>query len=261
MKKLLIVLLLVSSSLVAHDYGLIVAISKYKNSDIPTLSTVEDIRHYENILKKMNFHGTPQYRINTQATRRNILSDIKNISQVIKKNDRFFMFFTGHGTDHRDVDFGSKLQETLPEKYWLNTGMILPYDFNPNRKKIANTVIIGKRDLRDYFTEIDSKTDKAFIVFDACFSENSSKGKIRQIHRFVHLNTQNGTYPYKNIVYIGASKTQARMGKLSEVLDSCIEADLTFVDLKSCMNEELKKSPHRAVVLSWNDEPMVFNAQ
>ena len=262
MKKLLTALLLVSSVLVAKDYGLIVAISKYKNSEIPTLNTRKDVRHYENILKKMNFHGSLRYLKNTQATRTKILSDIKNISQVIKKDDRFFMFFTGHGTDANDEDYGSKLQMALPEKYYIDTGMILPYDFNPNKKKIANTVIIGKRDLKKYFTEIDKKIDKAFIVFDACFSENSSKGNLKSnATRFLHIDTDNETYPYQNIVYIGASKTQARSGKLSSVLDGCMGGDTSFSELKGCMNEGLKNSPHRAIVLSNSSEPMIFGGK
>jgi hypothetical protein len=58
MKKMLIVLLLVSSGLFAKDYALIVAISKYKSSEIPTLSVAQDIIYYENILKKMGFNGS-----------------------------------------------------------------------------------------------------------------------------------------------------------------------------------------------------------
>ena len=259
MKKMLIVLLLISTALVAKDYALIVAISKYKSSDIEPLSTKKDIQHYESILKKMNFKGNPLNLIDEKATKFNILKDIKNISQVIKKNDRFFMFFTGHGTDYRDVDFGSKIQETLPKKYFLNTGMLLPYDFNPKKSVIANTVIIGKRDLRESFETIDEKTSKALIVFDACFSENSSKGTLQNSPiRFLHLDTENTSYPYQNIVYIGASKTQARSGKLSNVLDGCIGKNTSFGELKSCMNKRLKKSPHKAMVFSNSSEPMIF---
>jgi len=258
MKKMLMALLLVSGSLIAKDYALIVGVSKYKDSTVPKLNIENDIAHYENILTKMNFKDEIEYFRNEHATRENILDYIKRTTKKIQSNDRFFMFFTGHGTDYQDEDYGSKLQTTLAEKYWLDTGMILPYDFNPQKNKIANSVIIGKRDLRKYFAEIDKKTDKAFIVFDACFSENSSKGKNKQIHRFVHLDTKNQTYPYKNIVYIGASKTQARTGKLSKVLDDCIQKGINFRGLKSCMNAELSKSPHVAVVLSGSDKPMIF---
>ena len=261
MKKILIELLLISTTLIAKDYALIVGISKYKNSEIPRLNIKNDITRYENILKKMGFHGSRWYLKNSKATKTRILRDIKNISQVIKKDDRFFMFFTGYGTSYMDEDYGAKLQMALPKKYWLNTSMILPYDFNSNKKKIAETLIIVKRDLQDFFTEIDNKTDKVLIVFDAPFSyifPDISKRKSKQTYRFVHLNTRNEAYPYKNIVYIGASKTQAKVGKLSNVLNDCMDTDVSFLGLKSCMNEGLKKSPHRAIVLSRSDEPKVF---
>ena len=236
MKKILLVCLLISSFLTAKDYVLLIAISKYKDKRIPKLNIKEDIKHYENILK-----------------------NIQNISQIIKKEDRFFMFFTGHGTDSKDKDYSAKLKERLPKIYWKDTGMLLPYDFNSNNHKIAQTLIIGKRDLRNYFINIDTKTRKAFIVFDACFSENSSKGNLRaNNNRFLYIDTMNETYPYKNIVYIGASKTQARSGKLSKVLDKCMSEKISFLNLKRCMNRELKKSPHRAIVLSLTEKPMIF---
>ena len=102
------------------------------------------------------------------------------------------------------------------------------------------------------------------IVFDAPFSyifPDTSKRKSKQTYRFVHLNTRSEAYPYKNIVYIGASKTQAKVGKLSKVLDDCVDTDVNFVGLKICMNEGLKKSPNRAIVLSGSDEPKVFGVK
>jgi len=259
MKKLLIALLVVSSGLMAKDYALIVSISKYRDNSVPTLSVAKDIERYRNILTKFEFRGKPKEFHNSVATKYKILKYIKETASKIKKDDRFFMFFVGHGTDANDEDYGSKLQETLPEEYWKDTGMILPYDFNPNKNAIAKSVIIGRRDLRKYFNKIDKTTQKAFIVFDACFSQNSSKGtRKHNAYSFLHLDTINNTYPYKNIVYIGASKTQAKTGKLSAVLDSCISKNTTFVSLKGCMNKKLKKSPHRAIVLSKSDSPMIF---
>ena len=259
MKKLLTIWLFISSFLIAKDYALLIVISKYKDRKIPRLNITEDIKHYENILRNMDFNGNIYFLKDSDATRDNILKNIQNVSGIIKKEDRFFMFFTGHGTDYKDEDYRLKLKETLPEIYWKDTGMLLPYDFNSNNNKIAQTLIIGKRDLRDYFTHIDTKTSKAFIVFDACFTENSSKGNLRgNNNRFLYIDTKNETYPYKNIVYIGASKTQARSGKLSKVLDQCLNKNTTFFNLKHCLNRVLKKSPHRAIVLSMSDEPMIF---
>ena len=257
MRKLLMVLLVVSSGLMATDYGLIVSISKYDNI-AKELKVSADIERYRNILTKFKFRGKPKELHNGNATKYKILKYIRETASKIKEGDRFFMFFTGHGTDANDEDYGGKIQEALSEKYWVDTGMILPVDFNP--KDVGGSLIIGKRDLRKHFKKIDEVSKKAFIVFDACFSENSSKGELRSnANRFLHIDTENKTYPYENIVYIGASKTQAKEGKLSAVLDSCMNKDTTFVGLKECMNRGLRKSPHRAVVLSLSDSPMIFD--
>ena len=249
-------LLLLSSSLMAKDYGLIVSISKYNHIE-RTLDVSQDVERYENILKKMGFSGSCIYLKEGDATRVNILQEVKNISQVIKKDDRFFMFFTGHGINEDDEDYGSKLQEGELAQYITNSGAILPVDFNP--KDISNTVIIGKRDLRKYFTKIDKITKKILIVFDTCYSKESVKGENREDKlELLHIDTKDDEYPYENIVYISASKSKAKPGKLSKILDSCIEEDTNLTALKLCMNEKSKKSPYKPVILSKNSNPKVF---
>ena len=257
MRKLSIaLLLLLSSSLMANDYGLIVSISKY-NHIKRALDVSQDVGRYENILKKMGFSGSCSYLKEGDATRANILESIKNISQVIKKDDRFFMFFTGHGINEEDEDYGSKLQEGELAKYITHSGAILPVDFNPN--DIANTVIIGKRDLRQYFTKIDKITKKILIVFDTCYSKESVKGESKEDKlELLHIDTKDDEYPYENIVYISASKSKAKPGKLSKILDSCIDKDTNLSELKVCMNEKSKKSPYRPVILSKSSNPKVF---
>ena len=257
MRKLLIsLLLLLYSSLMAKDYGLIVSISKYNHLK-RVLDVSQDVRRYENILKKMGFSGSCSYLKEGDATRANILKEIKHISQVIKKDDKFFMFFTGHGINGDDEDYGSKLQEGELAKYITHSGAILPVDFNP--KDISNTIIIGSRDLRYYFIKMDATIKKIFIVFDTCYSKASVKGESKEDKlELLHIDTKDDEYPYENIVYISASKSKAKPGKLSKILDSCIKEDTNLSELKVCMNRESRKSPYKPVILSKSNNPKIF---
>ena len=56
MKKTLIALLLISTTLIAKDYTLIVGISKYKNNEIPRLNIKNDIAHYENSYRLLFYY-------------------------------------------------------------------------------------------------------------------------------------------------------------------------------------------------------------
>jgi hypothetical protein len=251
-------LLLVSSGLVAKDYALIVSISKYKHLK-KILNVENDISRYKNILKKLN---VKKKNIKTlkdkKATKKNILAYIEKVNSSIKQNDRIFIFFTGHGTNTEDEDFGGILQSPEIEKYLTDSGALLPYDFNP--KKLSDTIIIGKRDLRESFESIDKVTKKVLIVFDVCYAKGTVKGEDEEDDlKLYHIDTKDDEYPYDNIVYIAASKAQAKPGKLSKILDNCISKDTDLHKLKVCLNKASKKSPHKPVVLSKSKCPKVFN--
>ncbi len=257
MKKLLMVLLVASYGLMANDYALIVSISKYKYLK-KALDMSQDAKRYDHILDKMGVaKDSRKYLKENNATKKKILNYISTIAGKITANDRFFMFFSGHGIDGSDEQFGSIIQEGELKKYFTNSGAILPVDFNPN--DVSGTVIIGKRDLREHFTKIDSITKKALIVFDTCYSKYSVKGENREDKlELLHIDTKDDDYPYDNIVYIAASKSKAKPGRLSEILDSCIQEDTNLSALKVCLNDKSKKSPYTPIVLSKREGSLVF---
>ncbi len=253
MKRLMILILLVTSGLLAKDYALIVGIANYQK--IGMLSHIEsDIATYNKILKS---RGVTKDRVtilrDDKATRAKIKHYLADVVQKIKKskddNNRFFMFFSGHGVNTSDIKYGSKIQEDGLDNYLTNSGVILPYEFDENN--IAKTIIIGKRDLRPYLIEIDKHIKNSLIVFDACYSGDSIKGtKKRKSTPFVYSNPKD--FPYKNIVYIAAatSKSKAKSGVLSNVLNDCLIQYTDLNQLRVCMNNRLMSVGQRAVVVS-----------
>ena len=248
MNRLMVILLLVTSGLLAKDYALIVGISNYKN--IGKLSHIEsDIKTYKKILSS---RGVKEVRIlkNSNATKTKIKNYLAYVVQDMKsfKNNRFFMFFAGHGISTKYLQNNSQIENAKLLQYLTDSGVILPYEYDD--KNLANTIIIGKRDLRPYLIEIDKRINESLIIFDACYSGNSIRGTKLTITPFIYSNPID--FPYNNIVYIASatSRNKAKSGVLSSVLNSCISKQSNLRELRVCMNNKLMYTGQRAVIVS-----------
>jgi len=247
MKKSISILFLLSMLLFPKDYALIVGISGYKN--IGTLSHIEsDIETYKNIL---NQRGINRVTIltNAQATRAEIRNYLAYVMEDMKrfKNNRFFMFFAGHGIDTKYLEYDEQILKSGVEEYLTDSGVFLPYEYD--ERNIPNTIIIGKRDLRPYLIEIDKYIQESLIIFDACYSGNIIRGE-KRITPFIYSNSKD--YPYKNIVYIASAtpKEKGESGVLSVILNKCITQNTHLEKLRVCMNNELKSIGQRVTLIS-----------
>jgi hypothetical protein len=245
MKKTLTILLLTSTLLLAKDYALIIGISNYKNMS-PLSHINSDIKIYKKILKSRGVKGYIPKLTDRDATKYNILTNLENIIIDMKKNkhnknNRFFMFFAGHGMSV----YSSLARKNISKNNLKNTGIILPYEYSQNN--INNTVIIGKRDLRTLLKEIDRYVKDSLIIVDACFSEKSIR---TSNDSFILSDSKN--YPYKNIVYIASStaETKSRSGVLSKVLNKCLSQNKNLKKLRVCMNNKLSLTGQTAVIHS-----------
>jgi len=248
-KILLFLLITLSNTIEATDYGFIIGIGRYKDKSVPRLNKVNsDINTYKKILKRIGVRNIYTLK-NQNATKKRILNHLSYISKKIKKGDNFFMFYSGHGVSLRDEAYSSKLQEAGLTNAMRNSDAILPYDFDS--QNIARTIILGK-ELRKYLKVIDKKVAKSLIVFDACFSKNSIKNMKpkHRINRTPNILTKNKSYPYKNIVYIASSIIEAKPGKFSPILDSCLTKQTPLYQIKQCINRKVEKSMQIPAIFS-----------
>jgi hypothetical protein len=246
-------------SLLATDYALIIGIEKYQNSKVPKLSkSKQDVESYKRILNSWNVPRTNRtILLNAHATKANIINSLSLIASKLKKDNRFFMFFSGHGTSLFDENYDDQLQKAGLTKIMENSGAILPYDFNP--KRISETLIIGKRSLRKYLNKIDKKGVQSLIVFDACFAENSIRNQSNKwINRTPHILTNNKTYPYQNIVYIASSIIQSQSGKFSPILELCLNQSRNLNKLKQCVNQKIGNSMQIPAILANHRKTTIF---
>jgi hypothetical protein len=259
MKSIIILIFLTLQPLLAKDFALVIGIGKYQDSSVKELSySGKDIQSYLRILSNL---GVSKKSIkvlkNNQATKVNIINSLSFIAHHIKKSDRFFMFFSGHGTSLFDEKYGQKLQNAGLIESMENSGAILPYDFNPN--KLSQTLIIGKKKLREHLNTIDKKEVKSLVVFDACFAEKSIRNQSKKwINRTPNILTDNRNYPYKNIVYIASSIIQSQSGKFSPILESCLYNNQNLNNLKGCINEKIGDSMQIPAILANPKKKTIF---
>ena len=210
----------------AEDYALIVGVGKFESPGVSSLAGVE---HDFNAVRKdmMELFRIPPSRIialqDKQATRQRILSALDNYKSDLKKGDRLFFYFSGHGTSVKNRGAG-QFTRLLP----YQSGAVLPYDavLNGGSQAIVNSLIVGRRDLFPRLSTMDEKGVKVYAFFDSCYSGNA----VRSVNLAEGFSTRQQTigfdqddledeedcdnceqepmeqpYPYKNVFFLSAA--------------------------------------------------------
>ena len=262
MKKLLLILLL--------------PISVYPNSQALIIGTnknglqgaVNDANAIKKLMKYQGVHST--ILLNKQATKANILYHLRGITNRLKRGDRFYFFFSGHGTSLLDPAFKGLINSDKKLLSLLeNSGGLIPWDFNDRRA--YQTIISAKRDLAPIFKKIDrEKKAFAMVMIDACFSGMSFKDFNTNRHKQLPIRTKvhfkNNSYPYKNIVYIASTvmsdwaledrNHRPYRGFFSKALEHCLYRTNRVDYLKRCINSY--PMPQSVVVYSRNKTALLF---
>jgi len=130
------------------NFCLIIAIDNYKNGISKLNNCVKDATDIKRLLiDKYQFTEEDSIVLNNdKATRKNILSTLRNLKDRITQNDNLLITFSGHGANIDDVG------------YWLPTDSVNGEDYN----------YISSSDLIDRLNAI--KCHHLFLIIDACFS-------------------------------------------------------------------------------------------
>jgi hypothetical protein len=95
--------------------------------------------------------GNIQYLHDSQATVSNIRTALNNLNDRVQDGDRVFIHYSGHGTRYKDPQAGGCVEA------------LLPYD-GMSKGMISNT------EMASLLAQITQKTDKLFVMYDACHS-------------------------------------------------------------------------------------------
>jgi hypothetical protein len=153
-----------------NRHALIVGVSKYEDPNVPELPGVKFDR--ESATQMAEFMQVPaeniRYLQDQSATGDAIRKALKELTEQVNDGDRVFVHFSGHGTRYVDQSTGNCVEGLMAyDKGW--NGLI-------NNKEMANLL-----------SGITDKTDKLFVMYDACHSGGVAQAA--NLHRIRSLST------------------------------------------------------------------------
>jgi hypothetical protein len=136
-----------------NRHALIVGISRYADPDTPQLPGARiDKESATQMAQAMQVPaGNIRYLQDDQATGSNIRKALQELTEKVLDGDRVFIHFSGHGTRYNDPQAGGCVEA------------LLAYDG-------GQSGTITNHEMADMLKTITNKTDKLFVMYDACHS-------------------------------------------------------------------------------------------
>ena len=232
--KLIVGVVLISTSILAKDYVMLVGVGEFKESKLyKPLDIKEDIRVIKDALieNRLKKGYSIIELINKDATKDNIISNLNKILKKLTSNDRFFFYYSGHGTAYADSSIWKYIRKLNRDDrdFLVDTSAIIPYDFNEN--DIQNTLLVGSRDFKPIIEKMDKKASEILIILDSCFSSDMARGEI-----FNANFSGKKKHKYKNTTRVSSSgRTSNRSGKsnLTTIMAKCLRSSNLHKCLKN----------------------------
>ena len=136
-----------------NRHALIIGISRYADASTPPLpGALIDRESATQMAAAMQVPPSNiTYLHDEQATGNNIRSAIRNLTERVQDGDRVFIHYSGHGTRYKDPVAGGCVEA------------LLAYDG-------GQSSILTNREMTGLLQSITNKTDKLFVMYDACHS-------------------------------------------------------------------------------------------
>ena len=136
-----------------NRHALIIGVGRYADPSVPPLPGTRLDRYSATQMAQVMQvpEGNIQYLQDDQATGENIRAALKGLNDKVQDGDRVFIHYSGHGTRYEDPEAGGCVEA------------LLPYD-GMSKGTITNKEMAG------LLSSITQKTDKLFVMYDACHS-------------------------------------------------------------------------------------------
>ena len=154
----------------AARYAVLAGIGDYREPISKLDGPAYDVQALSKALLQRYASDNITVLLNEQATRDNILAALRGRVEALKPGDHLFFYFSGHGTSAFDTNNRALIPAIGPD-----SGALIPYDLTVSSiNALVGSLIIGRRDLRPILSRVPAGAT-AFVVLDACYSENSVK--------------------------------------------------------------------------------------
>lgn len=136
-----------------NRHALIIGVGRYADPAVPPLpGTRMDRYSATQMAKAMQVpEDNIRYLQDEQATGQNIRKELESLAQRVQDGDRVFIHYSGHGTRYADAQTGGCVEA------------LMPYD-GMNKGTLSN------QEMAKLLGDMSRKTDKLFVMYDACFS-------------------------------------------------------------------------------------------
>jgi hypothetical protein len=136
-----------------NRHALIIGVGRYGDPSVPPLPGTKLDRYSATQMAQVMQvpEGNIQYLQDDQATGENIRAALKGLNERVQDGDRVFIHYSGHGTRYEDPEVGGCVEA------------LLPYD-GMSKGTITN------KEMANLLSSITQKTDKLFVMYDACHS-------------------------------------------------------------------------------------------
>lgn len=231
-----------------NRHALIIGISRYAEPETPPLPGAHiDKESATQMAQAMQVPlSNIRYLQDEQATGGNIRQALQELTDKVQEGDRVFIHFSGHGTRYKDPVAGSCVEALLAYEGGMSS-------------------MITNREMADMLKAMTNKTDKLFVMYDAChsggvvqvassvrsrgFANVNDEGRLRpkfasssdECGRPVNIRTRNlvveaevkGTLP-QDIIHVSAS----RDNEIS--FDDELKGGLATQFMRDCMLRDAK---------------------
>ena len=136
-----------------NRHALIIGISRYQDANIPPLPGARiDRASATQMATAMQVPASNiSYLQDEQATGDNIRKALRDLGDKVQDGDRVFIHYSGHGTRYNDPAIGGCVES------------LLAYDGGQSGN-------ITNREMTSLLKTISARTDKLFVMYDACHS-------------------------------------------------------------------------------------------
>lgn len=164
-KKLLffVILSILTISLNAQDtYALVIGLSKYREVTPLQFADKDALAFVEFLNSQKVPEANIKLFLNEQASRVDILDEMSNLSLKMKKNDRFYFYFGGHGD--------------LEAKIGHENSLLLLYN-SYKTSYFKGNEFLQLSELRGWFEDMARRSIEVIFIADACHSGGLIGGK------------------------------------------------------------------------------------
>lgn len=166
--------------------ALVIGLGQYEDTNWSKINGDNDIKYVVRMLKQQNYTDIKTLK-NKEATKKGIVTALKDLAIRSKIGDKIYIHYSGHGQLMTDLNGDEATRWNNWHSQWDES--IIPYDaYMTYCSKDHGEKHISDDELSQYLTNIRDaigKKGEIIVVIDACHSGDATRGELDEVVRGV----------------------------------------------------------------------------